>query len=203
MRRGGMYARCLWPDTWVWGCPQKCQLLKCIWETECSTLYQRRGKKYVQLQAEAQVRKLEQELKLKKDVQLSTTLLASGLADKMEEQNNKLNTLVWCFTKLGGYKLPRIRSECLWQSLTRMLRGRIPEKVWRAKGRMWWLTMKQTECPVPSNTSQIQKKIINSLRLLIIEKYTLKLLRRKLSFFLCPWNSKSYHVWNVNTPADN
>lgn len=37
-----------------------------------------------QLEAEARVRKLE-ELKLEKDIQLSTILLFSGLTDKVEE----------------------------------------------------------------------------------------------------------------------
>lgn len=58
-----------------------------------------------QLEAEAQVKKLE-ELRLEKDVCLSTVLLASGLADKLEEQVNKLETLVCHCAKLGRYKLP-------------------------------------------------------------------------------------------------
>lgn len=43
----------------------------------------------VQVDADAQVRKLEEELRFKKNIQLSTTLLASGLADKMGEQDCK------------------------------------------------------------------------------------------------------------------
>lgn len=58
-----------------------------------------------QLEAEAQVKRLE-ELGLEKDECLSTILLASGLADKLEEQVNKLETLVCHFAKLGRYKLP-------------------------------------------------------------------------------------------------
>ena len=45
-----------------------------------------------QLKAKSQVRKLE-ELRLEKHVQLLVILLASGLADKVEKQNNKLKTL--------------------------------------------------------------------------------------------------------------
>lgn len=42
----------------------------------------------VQLEAEARMRKLKKELKLEKDIRVSTTLLASGLADAVEEQNS-------------------------------------------------------------------------------------------------------------------
>lgn len=54
------------------------------------------------LEAEAQVRKLGEELKVEKDVQLSTTLLASGLTDKVEELNNILENVLCHFVKLGG-----------------------------------------------------------------------------------------------------
>lgn len=57
------------------------------------------------LEAEAQVRKLEEELRLEKDVWVPTTLLASGLEVKVREQDNKLETLTCCFAKLGGCKL--------------------------------------------------------------------------------------------------
>lgn len=57
-----------------------------------------------QLQAEAQVRKLE-ELRLKKDVQMSTTPLASQLADKVGEQDNQLKTLVCHLSNLRKNKL--------------------------------------------------------------------------------------------------
>ena len=43
------------------------------------------------------------------DIQVSTTLLALGLAAKMEEQNNKLNTFSVLFAKQGGCKLPRVK----------------------------------------------------------------------------------------------
>lgn len=43
----------------------------------------------VQLDTKGQGRKLEEELRLKKNIQLSTTLLTSGLTDKMGEQDNK------------------------------------------------------------------------------------------------------------------
>lgn len=42
----------------------------------------------VQLEAEARIRKLKKELKLEKDIRLPTTLLASGRADGVEEQNS-------------------------------------------------------------------------------------------------------------------
>lgn len=40
-----------------------------------------------QLEAEARIRKLKKELKLEKDIRVPTTLLASGRADGVEEQN--------------------------------------------------------------------------------------------------------------------
>lgn len=45
-------------------------------------------------------------MKLEKKLQLSTTLLVLELADKMEEQNNKLDILACHFAKLGGHNLP-------------------------------------------------------------------------------------------------
>ena len=70
-----------------------------------------------QLEVEAWVRKLEEELRLEKKVQRSTTLLASGLANKMGEQDNKLETSACRFAKLGEYKLTRIKVWTLLQSL--------------------------------------------------------------------------------------
>ena len=46
-------------------------------------------------------------------MQLSTTLLASGLIDKVREQDNKLETIACHFVKLGGHKLPRIKVQAL------------------------------------------------------------------------------------------
>lgn len=63
----------------------------------------------VQLEAEAHVRKLEEELRLEKDVCLSTTQPASELADKVGEQVNKLETLVCHFAKLRRHKLPWLK----------------------------------------------------------------------------------------------
>ena len=54
----------------------------------------------VWLKAETRVRKLEE--KVKKDMWLFTTLLASGLPDKMGEQDNKLESSECHFAKLGG-----------------------------------------------------------------------------------------------------
>ena len=51
----------------------------------------------VQLEAGAQVKKLEKELNLEKGMHLSTTLLASGLVDQLGELDNKLETLVCHF----------------------------------------------------------------------------------------------------------
>ena len=71
------------------------------------------------LEAEAQVRQLGEQLKAEKNVQLSTTLLASGLTDKVGEQNNKLETFACHFAEWGGQKAPWIKvwvlSENLWQ----------------------------------------------------------------------------------------
>lgn len=52
-----------------------------------------------QLEADGRVKKLE-ELRLEKDVQMSFTLPAPGLADKVEEQNDKLENLKCSSAKL-------------------------------------------------------------------------------------------------------
>lgn len=44
---------------------------------------------------------------------LSSTLLASGLADKAGEPGYDLENLVCRFTKLGGLKLPHIKVQAL------------------------------------------------------------------------------------------
>ena len=74
----------------------------------------------VQLQVEAKSQKLEEELTLEKDVQVSTTLLALWLTDKVEEQDNnknnkdnKLENFVCFFAKLGGHKMPWIKMPAL------------------------------------------------------------------------------------------
>ena len=48
------------------------------------------------LEAETWVKELEEKWKIEKDVWLFTTLLNLGLADKVEEQNNKLEDFVHC-----------------------------------------------------------------------------------------------------------
>lgn len=63
----------------------------------------------VQLETETQVRKLEEELGFKKDIQLSTILLVSRMANKLGVQHNKLEHLRCHFAKLGGHKLLRIK----------------------------------------------------------------------------------------------
>ena len=52
------------------------------------------------------------ELKLGKDVLLSTALLTWGWQDRAEE-NNKLDTSACCFMKLGGHTLPQIKVQVL------------------------------------------------------------------------------------------
>lgn len=95
----------------------------CLFEEQCRVYCSREWKKNgcrsglttsvnsssAQLEAETQVRKLGEELKLEKDMQLSTTLLPLGLTDKVGEQDNKLETLACHFAKLGGYKLLQIK----------------------------------------------------------------------------------------------
>ena len=46
-------------------------------------------------------------------MQLSATLLASGLPDKVGEQDNKLETLVYHFAELEGCKLLWIKLQVL------------------------------------------------------------------------------------------
>lgn len=62
-----------------------------------------------QLKAEVWVRKLEEELKLEKDMGVSSALLASGLEDKLREQDDKLESSACCFARIGGHKLPQIK----------------------------------------------------------------------------------------------
>lgn len=72
------------------------------------------------------------------DIRVSTTLLALGLAAKMEEQNNKLNTLVCFLQSKEGASCHVLRYENLQQSLIRMLRGGNLEKMMQMKRRMLW-----------------------------------------------------------------
>lgn len=58
------------------------------------------------LQAKAEVKKLEKELRLEKDVHMSTTLLALGLVDKVRKQDNVLEALMCHSAKLGRPKTP-------------------------------------------------------------------------------------------------
>lgn len=61
------------------------------------------------LEAETQFRKLEEELRLEKDMWLSTILLSLNLSDNVGKQDGKLDTLLCSFAKLGGHKLPQIK----------------------------------------------------------------------------------------------
>lgn len=65
-----------------------------------------------QLKAEVQVRKLEGELRLKKNIWFFTTLLPSGLADEMGEQEES-ETLACHLAKLEAYKV--------WELMTKPL----------------------------------------------------------------------------------
>lgn len=47
---------------------------------------------------------------------MSLTLLASGLADKMGEQDIKSEALVYCSAKLGGPKISQIK---IWAIVTK------------------------------------------------------------------------------------
>lgn len=66
-----------------------------------------------QLEAQAQVRELEEEVRLETDMQLTTTLLTLGMAEKLEEQGYKLENLACHFAKPGGHKLLQIKLEGL------------------------------------------------------------------------------------------
>lgn len=84
----------------------------------------------VQLKAETQVRKLEEGLRLEKDMQLFTTLLALGLVTRWESR------ISWrpyhChFSKLGRCQMPWVKVQALVTNLIGMLRGRIPGKMRR------------------------------------------------------------------------
>ena len=57
----------------------------------------------------AHIRKLEEGLRLDKDVPLSTTLLDGGLVDEVGKQDNNLQALACHFTELGGHRLPWIK----------------------------------------------------------------------------------------------
>lgn len=56
-----------------------------------------------QLEVEVQVAKFQEELRLEKDVPVSTTVLALGLADKLGGQGNKLEALAHCSAKLRAH----------------------------------------------------------------------------------------------------
>ena len=66
-------------------------------------------------------------------MELSTTLLALGLADKVGEQDKNSETLACRFAKPGECRLPRIKV-----SVLGMLRGGNPGKVRGTKRRMLW-----------------------------------------------------------------
>lgn len=105
--RSGPYIRCQWTTTWIFReHPKNASCFNAlVWGTANDTLCQRREmnscpRELTSVESlaghwcltKSQVRKLE-ELRLEKDMQLSITLLASGLADKAVEEDNKLKTL--------------------------------------------------------------------------------------------------------------
>ena len=65
------------------------------------------------IETKAQVDKLEEGLRREENVQPSTSLPASGLADKVGEQNNKLEEIVCRSAGLRGHKLSCIKSQVL------------------------------------------------------------------------------------------
>lgn len=67
---------------------------------------------YGQVEAQTQTGNLEEEQRLE-SIWLSMTLLALGLADKVGEQDNKLETLVCHFANLGGYKMLHIKVQMI------------------------------------------------------------------------------------------
>lgn len=77
------------------GCHNGCPLLQATWlATDAKQ------------EAEAQVRKLKEDLRLEKNVCLATTLLALGLVGMVREQDIKLESLMCHFANLGDFKLP-------------------------------------------------------------------------------------------------
>lgn len=86
------------------------------------------------LEAEVWVRKSEEELRLEKDMQLSTLLLASGLVDKVGKQPIKLETLMCHFAKPGGHKLWGIKVQMLMTKPDWDSERWNPGKVRRVKG---------------------------------------------------------------------
>lgn len=66
-----------------------------------------------QTRAGAPVRKLEEELRIEKDVLGSSALLASGLADKVGEQDNKLETFSVILQSSEGASCHGLRCELL------------------------------------------------------------------------------------------
>lgn len=99
--------RCLWMATWVWGCHENAASLTCLFEELHREHCRREGlQQWASLycgesaghwcRPEAHIRKLE---KLR---------LVLGLADRVGEQNSKLETLMCHSANPGALKLPRI-----------------------------------------------------------------------------------------------
>lgn len=65
------------------------------------------------LEAAARVPELEEELRIQKDGWSSATWPASGLADKVGEQDHQLETLACPSAKLGGQNLLQLKSKHL------------------------------------------------------------------------------------------
>lgn len=155
--------------------PPKCQLVQCacVRSREVHTeaekgepwLPQRAGLCYgqftnVQLDTKGQGRKSEEELRLKKNTQLSTTLLTSGLTDKMGEQDSKWRPWRVILQSEEDTCCPSLSSGSWWQSLIGMLKGGFPGAVRQVKRRtLWWLTEKYTKHPnyLTPKTKQQQK----------------------------------------------
>lgn len=66
-------------------------------------------------------------------MQLSNTLLASRLGNKVEKQDYKFESLEGCSPKLGGRKVLGLRSRHLSENLISILRDEISGEVIRMK----------------------------------------------------------------------
>ena len=111
--------RSLWTAMWVWGPWNAGWSDVRIWGTAPNAAakrgeeppalgglcYGRLSGNQCPIRVEFLVRKFEEELRVGKNVQVFTALLASGLADKVGEEDNKLETLNAILQSCGGSKL--------------------------------------------------------------------------------------------------
>lgn len=208
---------------WVRGFPQNTGLSNVfVQETSYHVLWQRRERNgwhcwlsftmgssvdhWCPTQVGDLMRKLKREPRREKNMRLFTILLALELADKVGEQDIKLENLAGRFAKLGRRKLPWITVRALVTKLDWDVKKRNSLESEEREENVMVIDSKMDKAP-HAVWPQIKRKILNSnyLRLLIIEKYISKLLREK-HYFSVPWRCKLYHklcLWNVNTPGNN